>query len=226
MTKRLFWQDPYLKRIDTKIHRVDGSRIVLDQTILYAESGGQESDTGSIAGIRVREARDRGSEIVYTVDAAHDLKAGDRVTVRLDWERRYRLMRLHFAAEVVLVLFGRTLPGIEKIGAHIGEEKARLDFLREESIAPLLPEIRRQAEELISSDLPIISAFSDKTSGRRFWEIEGFARVPCAGTHLKRSGEVGRIHLKRKNIGRGKERVEILLADPGAAQDCTAAPLA
>jgi Ser-tRNA(Ala) deacylase AlaX len=214
MTKRLFWQDPYLTCLDTKILRVDGSRIVLEETILYAESGGQESDTGSIAGLRVRGALDRGSDIVYTVDPAHDLKAGDGVSVRLDWERRYRLMRLHFAAEVVLVLFGRTLPGIEKIGAHIGEEKARLDFLREESIAPLLPEIGRQAEKLISSDLPVISAFSDEASGRRYWEIDGFARVPCAGTHLKRSAEVGRLLLKRKNIGRGKERVEILLADP------------
>ena len=43
----------------------------------------------------------------------------------------------------------------------------------------------------------------------RYWEIEGFARVPCGGTHLKRTGEVGNIALKRKNIGKGKERIEV-----------------
>jgi Ser-tRNA(Ala) deacylase AlaX len=57
----------------------------------------------------------------------------------------------------------------------------------------------------------IVSAFSDEENEQRYWEIVGFARMPCGGTHLRRTGEVGELELKRKNIGKGKERIEIYL---------------
>ncbi len=57
-----------------------------------------------------------------------------------------------------------------------------------------------------------MSAFSDQAAGRRYWEVAGFARVACGGTHLRRTGEVGALALRRRNPGRGKERVEITLA--------------
>ena len=62
---------------------------------------------------------------------------------------------------------------------------------------------------IIDADSKIISEFSDEEAQRRYWEVEGFAKVGCGGTHLKHTGEVGEILLKRKNIGKGKERVEI-----------------
>ena len=132
--------------------------------------------------------------------------------MRIDGARRHRLMRLHFAAEVVLELVYRACAGIEKIGAHIGPDKARIDFLWPQTLAPLLPTVQAQAMAIIDADQPIVSAFSDAATLRRYWEVEGFARVPCGGTHLKRTGEVGTIALKRKNVGGGKERVEITLA--------------
>ncbi|HAE50502.1 MAG TPA: alanyl-tRNA editing protein, partial [Tistrella mobilis] len=49
---------------------------------------------------------------------------------------------------------------------------------------------------------------------RRYWEVEGVARVPCGGTHLRRTGEVGAITLKRVNVGKGKERIEMRLVAP------------
>ncbi len=120
-------------------------------------------------------------------------------------------MRLHFACEISLELICRTLKGIEKIGAHIAEDKARIDFRHPVSLAPLLPELESEVNRLAQADRPIISAFSDTTKEIRYWEIEGFARVPCGGTHLKRSGEIGQVRLKRKNPGKGKERVEIFI---------------
>jgi Ser-tRNA(Ala) deacylase AlaX len=56
-----------------------------------------------------------------------------------------------------------------------------------------------------------VSAFSDEAAERRYWEIAGFAQVACGGTHLKSTGEVGKLALKRKNVGKGKERIEIYL---------------
>ena len=121
-------------------------------------------------------------------------------------------MRLHFAAEIVLELAYRRLEGVEKTGAHIAADKARIDFEWGENLAALLPALQDEALAIIAADRAIISAFSDEAAEQRTWEIAGFARVPCGGTHLRRTGEVGPITLKRKNPGKGKERIEITLS--------------
>ncbi|MDJ0834105.1 MAG: alanyl-tRNA editing protein [Gammaproteobacteria bacterium] len=209
MVEKLFWQDPYLTELETSIRTVDGDSVTLDQTIFFAISGGQESDHGSIGGFEVLEASNQGRQIVYQLPPAHGLQPGDRVRVRIDWDRRYRLMRNHFAAELILELIYRALPGIEKIGAHIAVDKARIDFAWAANLSAQFPGLIAEASRLIEQDLPIISAYADEQQQRRYWALEGFARVPCGGTHLKSTGEVGSISLKRKNIGNGKERVEI-----------------
>jgi len=213
VTEKIFWQDPYRTELDTSVVSVDGPVVTLAETIFYAFSGGQESDAGTIAGHAVLEARKDGREIRYTLPEGHGLRPGDDVHVAIDGERRSRLMRLHFAAEVVLELLYARLKDTEKTGAHIAADKARIDFQWPDSIAPLLPEVQAAAQALIDADHSITSDFSDRAAERRFWEVAGFARVPCGGTHLRRTGEVGRIALKRKNPGKGRERVEITLRE-------------
>ena len=214
MTTKMFWVDPYLTKLDTRVAAVRENEIALEQTIFYALSGGQESDAGTIGGRPVIEARKDGQSIVYRLDSGHGLSAGDPVTVAIDWERRYRLMRLHFAAEIVLELMYRKFEGVPKVGAHIAQEKARIDFGWTGSIAPVLPDLQREAQAIIDADEAVISAFSDEATERRYWEVPGFARVPCGGTHLRRTSEVGKIMLKRKNIGKGKERIEVFVSSP------------
>jgi Ser-tRNA(Ala) deacylase AlaX len=211
MNKKQFWVDPYQTTFDTTVAAVDGANVTLQSTIFFAFSGGQESDAGSIGGHPVLAARKDGLEIVYTLAEGHGLIAGQAVRIEIDWARRYRLMRLHFAAELVLELACKALPGVDKVGAHIAQDKARIDFVWPQSIAPLLPEIAAEANAIVAADLPIVCAFDDEAGERRYWEIAGFSRVPCGGTHVRRTGEVGAIRLKRNNIGRGKERVEIYL---------------
>ena len=193
----------------------------LDRTIFYAVSGGQESDAGTIGGRRVLKAEKRDTEIYYTLEGPHDLKVESEVLVKIDWTRRYRLMRLHFAAEIVLELvyqlFGRPI----KLGANISEEKARIDFQWEGRISDVFPTLLERAEKIIQADLPIKSEFSDREKEQRYWEIEGFSKVSCGGTHPRRTGEVGQIRLRRNNIGKGKERIEIMLAQPNFRSDYT-----
>ena len=214
MTRKRFWDDPYLTRLETQVVSVEGDWIGLEETILYAFSGGQESDRGAIGECEVLEARKEGHEIRYRLAPDHGLEPGAAVALTLDWPRRYRLMRLHFAAELVLELVTARLPEAQKIGAHIAEDKARIDFAWPESVSALLPELEAAAAEIVEADREIVSAFSDEAAERRYWELPGFARVPCGGTHLKRSGEVGPLALKRKNTGKGKERIEIRLLRP------------
>ena len=130
--------------------------------------------------------------------AAGDADRGDRRRAPSQADR------LHLAAEIILELAYQNLPGIQKIGAHIAEDKARIDFEWPENISRLFPMMQDKAGALIAADHAIVSAFSDEASQRRYWEIAGFARVPCGGTHLKRTGEIGAITLKRVKSARAR----------------------
>jgi len=213
MTKKIFWKDPYLTQLDSHITSVKDTDITLEETIFFAFSGGQESDSGIIGNSRVLQARTEGREIVYTLENGHGLKPGDQVSMEIDWERRYKLMRLHFAAEIVLELVYQKFGSIRKVGAHIAQDKARIDFEWDENVSKVLPDIQKEALRIIDANQEIISAFSDEEKEKRYWEIRGFAKVPCGGTHLKRTGEIGEIELKRKNPGKGKERIEIYVRE-------------
>ncbi|WP_322082539.1 alanyl-tRNA editing protein [Burkholderia sp. BCC1972] len=217
MTRKVFWDDPYRTTLDTVVTHVDGDRVRVDATIFFAFSGGQESDAGSLGDYPVIQAEKQGLDIVYTLPHDHALRAGDPVTWRIDWARRYRLMRLHFAAEMVLQLVYRLRPGIERIGAHIAQDKARIDFASGTSLSPLFPEIESAAAELSKRDLPIVTDFSDVVAQRRFWKVDGFATMACGGTHPATTGEIGMLTLKRKNTGKGKERIEVVLLEPSVA---------
>ncbi|GAM76697.1 ser-tRNA(ala) deacylase [Vibrio ishigakensis] len=209
MVQKLFWQDPYLTSVTAQITSIEEDVVQLNRTIFYAESGGQESDAGTIGGIQVLSAQKHATKILYQLAETPSFKVGDEVEVVVEWPRRYALMKLHFAAEVVLELFTTLYPKLDKIGAHISQDKSRIDFASDTNIKPLLAEIESKAQAIIDSDSLIKSAFSDEENERRYWQVDGFAKVPCGGTHLKRTSEVGKISLKRKNVGKGKERVEI-----------------
>jgi Ser-tRNA(Ala) deacylase AlaX len=211
MTKKLFWQDPYCTSLRTHITTIHGNDITLKETIFYAFSGAQESDAGTIANKHVTLAIKNNKEIIYTLENTHGLHVDDAVFIQIDWERRYKLMRFHLAAELILELMYKYLNPIEKIGAHISPLKARIDFKWPENISTIFPIIKKEAQELIDANHEIISAFSNEENERRYWEIKGFARVPCGGTHLKRTNEIGEITLKRENRGKGQERVVIHL---------------
>jgi len=213
MMHKVFWDDPYQVELESTVSRVDGPCIELEETIFYAESGGQESDAGTIGGIPVIKAEKQGLSIVYRLEHEPNFQVGAVVTTQIDWARRYALMKLHFAAEVILEVVTHRFPEMTKVGAHISADKSRIDFEWHESIKPMLPELQQQAQSVIDSHADIISDFSDTSEQRRYWKVEGFAQVPCGGTHLKNTSEVGRIQLKRKNIGKGKERIEIGLVE-------------
>lgn len=210
--RKVFWDDPYQQTLTTKVASVDGNRILLEGTIAFSFSGGQESDKATINECAILDSTIEGNLIIYTLEEGHGLCPGNVVTMKIDWPRRHRLMRLHFAAELILELVSRKL-GLEKIGAHIAETKARIDFIYDQNISSIFEEILAEYTEVIKRDDAIKTGFSDMENQRRFWEIEGFSKVPCGGTHVKSTAEVGLVKLRRKNIGCSKERIEITLID-------------
>jgi Ser-tRNA(Ala) deacylase AlaX len=128
-------------------------------------------------------------------------------------------MRLHFAAELILEIVTQKYH-LEKVGAHIAENKSRIDFKSDTNISPLLPAILAEYNEIITSDRIIEKGYSDIATQRRFWKIDGFAQVPCGGTHVRSTAEVGFVTLKREHPGKSIERIEIRLVDD-ATPDAT-----
>lgn len=210
--RKIFWGNPHQHTLTTKVASVDGSQILLEETIAFSFSGGQESDKATINGLPIMASEIEGNLIYYTLEEGHGLAPGDQVTMEIDWPRRYRLMRLHFAAELILELVTRKL-GLEKIGAHIAESKARIDFVFDKNISFIFEDILTEYNTIIERNEIIKTGYSDRENQRRFWKIDGFAEVPCGGTHVKSTVEVDFITLKRVNIGGGKERIEICLAN-------------
>jgi Ser-tRNA(Ala) deacylase AlaX len=76
----------------------------------------------------------------------------------------------------------------------------------------MFPLLDAKANELIAADIPIESAFSDVEEQIRYWKIEGFGQVPCGGTHIRRTGELGSLRLQRDRQRKRNERIEIYLA--------------
>lgn len=132
--------------------------------------------------------------------------------MEIDWPRRHRLMRLHFAAELVLEIVTQKY-GLEKVGAHIAETKSRIDFKSDTNVSTYFDEILLVYNDIINRNVPIEKDYSDVENQRRYWKIEGFAQVPCGGTHVNTTAEVGSVTLKRDRPGKGIERIEIRLAD-------------
>ncbi len=209
-TKRLFWDDPYISSCEAVVIKTSDNNVVLDQTVFYAFSGGQASDTGSINQYPVKEARKVGDEITYLLENEPGLKVGDKVTVRIDLEKRLKLMKLHSASHLVYFLVEQKT-GLKKIiGSNVTEDKGRLDYEYPEAISSILPEIETMANELFNQDNDIKIFPDPDDPNKRWWECLGW-KVPCGGTHVKNTKEIGNVKLKRKNIGSGKERIEIYL---------------
>src|SRR3990167_6553920 len=100
--QKVFWDNPYQCSLVTRVSSVTDSRILLEETIAFSFSGGQESDKAHINDMVILHSEIVGNLIYYTLPESHGLAAGDEATMKIDWPRRYRLMRLHFAAELIL----------------------------------------------------------------------------------------------------------------------------
>ena len=211
MVEKLFRKDPYSNSCKATVTSSKNGEIILDNTVFFAFSGGQQSDSGTIGGFKVLEARTDGPEILYKLEESATLKEGDVVEVKIDMEKRKKIMRLHSAAHLVYGIFIKHTGITKLIGSNVTADKSRIDFEYETSLSELLPPVEEESNKLIEQNAEI-KTYQDETKPDRWWWECRDMKYPCGGTHLKSLGEIGKIKLKRKNIGSGKERIEITLA--------------
>lgn len=235
ITDELFRRDGYLKECSAVVVAVHDGVIVTDQTVFYPEGGGQPGDTGSIMDADGREfvvtdtQKDAETgEQQHRVAADVDLPAvGETVTLKLDWERRYRLMRMHSCMHMLCAAIPAPVTG-----GSIQDGRGRLDFdlpdpVDKEEVTVRLNALVAQdssmqmqwisAEEL-SRKPELVRTMSVKPptgSGQvRIVEFEGIDLQPCGGTHVASTGEIGRIRVRKiEKKGRQNRRVIVVFDD-------------
>ena len=216
MSETLFWKDPYMREFEARVASVNGREVLLDRTCFFPQGGGQVGDTGFLNDVGVVDTRkDAEYNVTHFLERDAPFKAGDVVKGRIDWEKRYRTMRLHSAAHVVYYLmldvFGE---GCRLASSGIVNEKKDItDYLTDSSFdRAKLVVVESRANELIKKGGGIRTWSDESKPNYRYWEVDGFPKMPCGGTHPKRLEEIeGIIVARGKKPGAGKERVEITL---------------
>lgn len=237
MTEFLFREDSYLQSTPAVVTALtaDGG-IVLDRTVFYAASGGQPGDTGALrrgdgTTIAVVAAMHPDGDKTRIVHLPADSQAlpqvGDAVTASLDWERRYRLMRMHTALHLLSVVFPFPVTG-----GSVGEDRGRLDFDMPDVPADL-DTLEQRLNAMVMEGHPVthewitdaeMAANPDLVKTMNVKPPMGQGRVrlirigtvdlqPCGGTHVRNTSEIGPVALgKIEKKGKQNRRVSLVFA--------------
>jgi len=242
-TRRIFYEDPYQKEMEAEVLEViDGTLVVLDQTVFYAEGGGQESDKGVLMVgetlYRVSDVQSVEGVIVHKVDRP-GLKKGDHVHGVIDWDRRIALMRGHTSTHIIIGAARRVLgEHAWQAGASKTVKRVRLDISHYARITrEQVEEIERLANKVVREGRPVKCKFmqrdiAERTYGLRLyqggavpgkeirvvdmgdWDVEA-----CGGTHVANTSEIGLIKiLGTERVQDGVERL-IFAAGPYALKE-------
>ena len=209
-TERLFWVDPYLQEFTAIVTSIEGNAVVLDRTAFYANSGGQVGDTGTLNGVPVTDTRYIGdTDLAHFLQSTEQLAVGMQVVGKVDWERRYRIMRHHSAQHSVYLAFKEVQgAGLSTVkGGEVGPDKARVDWSYYEDVD--VERIQALLDDVIREDRAIRLFPSEDDPTYRYFELEGFEPVPCGGTHVRSTSEIGPVKIKRKSMGKQGVRLYV-----------------
>ena len=228
----LFIEDSYLKDFDATILNIDSNKIILDRTAFYAKSGGQPGDIGKIT-LNEKEINiidtvyDDKQNILHVCENSNDLKIDEKIKGKINWEIRYKHMRMHTALHLLCSL----IP-YDVTGGQISYEKSRLDFNADDKIEK--EEIENKINQLVKDDHEIsyqwitleeldnqpdlvrtMSVKPPRTNNKiRLVKIGSIDLQPCGGTHVKRTKEIGNIRIgKIENKGKMNRRVNLSISD-------------
>jgi len=228
----LFVEDSYLINFDATILNIDNNNIILDKTAFYAKSGGQPGDVGKII-LNEKEINiidtiyDHKKNIIHVCENTNDLQIGEKIKGKINWEIRYKHMRMHTALHLLCSL----IP-YDVTGGQISFEKSRLDFNAEDKIEK--EEIESKINQLVKNEHEIayhwitfeeldnqpdlvrtMSVKPPRTNNKiRLVKIGDVDLQPCGGTHVKSTKEIGNIRIgKIENKGKMNRRVNLSISD-------------
>jgi misacylated tRNA(Ala) deacylase len=231
VTDEIFRKDAYQQSCPATVTTVDESAVQFDRSVFYAAGGGQPGDTGTC------QRAESTLEIVDTIknptdsaplhimaDNQHGLTIGDEVTLTIDWERRYRLMRMHSCLHMLCAVVPAPVTG-----GSIQDGRGRLDFDLPDTIDK--QHITDQLNALIEADHPMslqwitdeelaanpalvrtLSAPPPTGTGTvRLVNFDGVDCQPCGGTHVASTAEIGRVLVKKvEKKGKMNRRITVV----------------
>jgi len=220
MTQRLYYTDSYLRDFHARVvdRSADGRTVYLDRTAFYPTSGGQPFDTGTIGGVAVVEVVDEEDRVAHLLAGA---VAADEVECSVDWTRRFDHMQQHTGQHLVSAVFEERF-ALHTVSFHLGAESATIDLEGGAVDARTILEAERRTNELVFANLPVSVEFeeagqvqglrkpSDREGTLRIVSIADYDRSACGGTHVRSTGEIGLVLLRKLEKIRQSTRVEFV----------------
>jgi len=223
-TDRLYYTDCYLKEFSARVVRTNpdprGTRVFLDRTAFYPESGGQPSDRGTLAGIPVLDVIDEGDDVAHILP---NTPAEEAVQGSIDWERRFDHMQQHTGQHILSAAFER-VGGYKTVSFHLGTESATIDLDSDRVGAKQIEEAEKLANGVVFENRAVRVSFRSAAEVQqldlrkptfregdiRLVEVVGFDHSACGGTHVTGTGSVGIISIRKVERARGLTRVEFV----------------
>ena len=238
---QLYHNDSYLREMEAVVTHVEGNRVALDQSVFYAQSGGQPADHGTLswagAQTQVVDVRRQGEIIWHQVEGPLPPE-GTRVHGQLDWSRRYALMRAHTALHILCGVIWRDYKA-HVTSSSMEPGKARQDFELERLTLDFVTEVEQRVNAEVEANrevrirfLPRAEAFAIPDLIRtkvnllpegietvRICEIIGLDLQADGGTHVARTGEVGPIRVvAHESKGRINKRLRLAIEGESSGQ--------
>lgn len=234
MTEALYLENSYLASCEATVTAVNGEKITLDRTIFYPRGGGQEHDEGTLIQdgqtYHVYKVRKEGNTILHYAKNGEQLKQGT-VTAKLDWGRRYGLMRHHSLLHVLGAVMYDAY-GALATGNQIYPNRARIDFQGVGQLSDSEREdIVNETNKIIAANYPISTRTISRQEAEqipgliktavnllpphvhtvRLVKIESIDEQACGGTHVKHTQEIGTASImKVKSKGKNNKRIEVM----------------
>ncbi|MDY6761459.1 MAG: alanine--tRNA ligase [Candidatus Nanohaloarchaea archaeon] len=240
-TQRLYYEDEYMHTFEAELLAVQDGWAVLDRTAFYPTGGGQEHDTGAIAGVDVVDVVEQDGVVLHRLDPedGEELpETGEKVAGEIDWGRRKQLMQHHTATHVINGAAQEVLGNhVWQDGAHKTEQKARLDVTHYEKLdREALDRIQEEANRVVDEDRSVSKQVMQRTAAEqeysfriyqggavpgneiRVVDIEGWDAEACGGTHVDSTGEIGQIIVTgTSKVQDGTIRIEYVAGDAAEA---------
>ncbi len=233
-TNKLHHNRPFLTHCEAEVIDIRPKGIVLDQTVAYAEMGGQLGDAGNIRinaehsqeHIRFHDTQQGFGRIIYLDDfptipvdtavyhaiAEEDLtkfNVGQKVWVEIDTNKRFAHTVSHSGIHLVLMGLEKLMPGIYHNikGCRIADSSARLDFsITDKFTSDDIARVEDYVKNIIALDKPMHTFAHKKEPEAWYWQLDDYI-IPCGGTHLPSTGAIQNFTVRKKNLGRNAQRI-------------------
>ena len=221
-TARLYYTDSYLTSFDARVVEIaaDGRRVYLDQTAFYPTSGGQPHDLGTLSGADITDVIDEGERIAHIVSTPLTSDASG-VAGEIDWARRFDNMQQHTGQHLLSAVL-EEVAGYHTVSVHFGSDYSSLDLDVESLSAEHIVDAETRANTIVAENRLVSVNFedasrasglrkeSDRSGVLRIVSIDGLDRSACGGTHVRATGEIGAILIRKVERVRKAARLEFV----------------